>query len=1080
MSTYNRSQGVKIHLQSVFTEDTSIGLYNATSALAGDAASGQADITVADGSVFDAGDTVVVTDNNNSSIYVIESISTNTLTMTANLRHTYETAESAQVDCSQFRLALNAITGTTLTWKTGILKEVPAIEERFNSVQGGGYVQLSEMAVTLDNTSQFYKELSDISCNIDGLRADIVEFIRDVSGSTTTETNIYRGKINIDEWSITNYLIPIKPPDRNSNIITEVVVDDEKTTIPATFGTINNAKMIRSVYETETKTNEQIWNPFKNYSTQLYPANTITVFPVAEEPSSPQLTLEVRIAESITYQGNGTETPSNLFVEVVKGTGKGQVRKVTQYEHTNGTEQDNCIKITIEKYWATQPIGSYAGTLEDQSYVKFVEFTESFKLDNWKCKSFLDENDNETTSDFDVSVFDDNGSVSISETPSSTNTVKVPVEKASDEFTKLSNIAFEVDDTDYNNQLNILPQFFSSGFKKMTSFRVVPIENVELGDWGVSLDGWVDSGSLFLKHAAGVYISAGAKDLESHVDTPQGLFKDKDYTTYQRYVVLRNGGFGRDRSTHHYFTLRLTMPPAPENFEFDAVYLGLHLSLESDGMVVGTEGEKQFTIRAGGWIGSYISEILENTDISPQNTLGSQHLAAAWCLPDNYYGADTNDQAFYAENATGAFTHWTGYDVTEAISGYTNFKFDGIESLDDYNSIYDLGIFWRRSMIAAYSYFSEIDVFEAAIIFAQSSDLKKNIFTNTKGRIFDDTWGGRKTAANLIENWLDQYEHICRLQNWSEEGDYSINYGQSYSDAALINTASSEGGFSGSRVLQLQSFNPSWQILKYNDGYTDNIKEKYLRSGWCVGYSNENGEECVSFLPATSTATPTDTISLADVVSTMQISNVREANQNNIYAEPFVRYNFNYGNNKFDDIIQVRYVHRSSYSDAGSTDATPGLDSSDGEYFWNRCNTELWPRTRVVNEPPQTLTDQHMIRTYGDAKTFLDYWITWQLCKRISVPVYYAKAYTWHVGRHIYLNLPHQTNGSPVECVIEGITKKLSDGACVLDLVMLDSVGDVSGYYIQDVTYGTAAGAAYEWLDTTTEYGNTNDKQDNT
>jgi len=67
------------------------------SLLTAQAAAAQADVAVVDGTLFFAGQTVTIADDNASEDATISSIATNTLTMTAVLTNTYETADNAKV-----------------------------------------------------------------------------------------------------------------------------------------------------------------------------------------------------------------------------------------------------------------------------------------------------------------------------------------------------------------------------------------------------------------------------------------------------------------------------------------------------------------------------------------------------------------------------------------------------------------------------------------------------------------------------------------------------------------------------------------------------------------------------------------------------------------------------------------------------------------------------------------------------------------------------------------------------------------------------------------------------------------------
>ena len=78
--------------------DARITLSDVSSLLSGNAASGQPDVAVADGSLFEAGLIVTISDDNDSEEKTIDSILGNTLTMTVNLTNAYTTAANGAVN----------------------------------------------------------------------------------------------------------------------------------------------------------------------------------------------------------------------------------------------------------------------------------------------------------------------------------------------------------------------------------------------------------------------------------------------------------------------------------------------------------------------------------------------------------------------------------------------------------------------------------------------------------------------------------------------------------------------------------------------------------------------------------------------------------------------------------------------------------------------------------------------------------------------------------------------------------------------------------------------------------------------
>src|SRR5690606_15731078 len=85
------------------------------------------------------------------------------------------------------------------------------------------------------------------------------------------------------------------------------------------------------------------------------------------------------------------------------------------------------------------------------------------------------------------------------------------------------------------------------------------------------------------------------------------------------------------------------------------------------------------------------------------------------------------------------------------------------------------------------------DIYELALVFEKSLDIKSFIFARFVGLAFPSTWGGRKTAGNLIQSPVDILEHVKREQNWSDN-----------SGIALIKT-SGDGSFDDSSLAEVKA-----------------------------------------------------------------------------------------------------------------------------------------------------------------------------------------------------------------------------------------------------------------------------------
>ena len=354
----------------------------------------------------------------------------------------------------------------------------------------------------------------------------------------------------------------------------------------------------------------------------------------------------------------------------------------------------------------------------------------------------------------------------------------------------------------------------------------------------------------------------------------------------------------------------------------------------------------------------------------------------------------------------------------------------------------------------------------SALINVASGELS---YDNLSGTFTDgeQITGGTSTATAYIhrDNGTDKML-ITRVSGVFQD-DEEITGGGSGATADVNGAVRrAEGGFDSPRLNDLRDRRYSYQILDYAKSWTKRFKQDMLLASWSVGYINEYGEECMAFLPKVDSDTITDSITLADVPDGMNPSGVTEPQPKDVFCEPFVRYAWNPGAKKFDGIISIKQVHRGAYS----SDYTPGFGSGEGEQFWTFCHEQLWDRYHQIETPPSNLTDQYFISTYDDAKWFLTTWLDWMLVRRVTVPVYYEKGKDWHVGKHVYLTLPHQTDGVQQEAVIERIRKHRASNTCEVSLAYW--VETPADFYIKDVMYTAGEGADADWKDTM-DTGNT-------
>ncbi len=967
---------------------------------------------------------------------------------------------------SWFRWIESDITGTADAWKSGIITPngIEPIKEIGNFKRGGGFVNVSPIRITLCNTAKFYKSLDDASIGISGLRAEIVEFVQNVGTDFVDETVLAYFITNIKEWTVGNYEFTLEPPVYNRNAPMGIQIDSENypdasvenigKIIPLTFGDFSEkyakatkTAKVERIYDIDLLENlltDNVGVFFGSPIFEIEEPQNISTFPVIAAGASPSITYTIQIARSGSWNGTFNFVPTDLYLKVNEvGGGNeanvGKYRKITRMQNTVSNFE---IQITIGEY--------FEGDLDAQAdahgaWVSIVKIVHKFAFDNMPCKAFLDaETKAELARDVHLFTYNSSKNAIVS---SDENAKLYRVREDTPAFIRIPPYGYIIDTVDANkNKLVIIPSLFESSVDNIVAYLIKPLSDIRLfgdddSEESRNLDVWDHLG--YYRRGDGIY-SFGIPTYWSFSNTApimaNAIDKDKSTSAYLNYSFLTDGNVWAH-------AIRFFLPEFPDfigdNFE---TYLVLKITSDLNGDAA--MGVTNLNFRTRRFLGAsylfYEKAIDDNAD-----TVVLEN------LPDFYFSEDGDNEEFY-------YSH----DTATKISGYPILKIDEITDKATYQAIFDgILLFKRTSQTTASNVLDKIYIYEAAIMFKYGASISDTVYTHMKGRIFNDTWaddgGDRKTAANLIENPIDQYEHACRLQNFSEVGNTTIEAGKAYAPGALINTANAVGGFDYTGLDQLRDLRFSFQITNYEKSWTKPFKEEMLQSIFCAGYIDKSGKECITFLPKNASTTPTDTITLASVPLGMYPGPVQEPQPADFFCEPFVRYNWNESAQKFDGLIAIKQVNR---SDGWNQAYTPGFEGGEGQAVWERCHNELWDRYHQIENIPSELTDCRFISTYNDAKWYLTTFIDWMLVRRIPVPVYYELAKTWHVGRHVYLQLPHQTNNVQCEAVVEGIVKNKNAGYCELSLAFW--VEQPLSYFYKDTMTKQADGADADWKDT--------------
>jgi hypothetical protein len=778
------------------------------------------------------------------------------------------------------------------------------------------------------------------------------------------------------------------------------------------------------------------------------------------------------------------------YVHVVDGKSSGKYRRI---ENARCYLAIDPSVIYVKLYECFEETLAFDATARatDQSWVEIIGIDREYEADKWPCKSFTDESGVETSSPLYL--------YSYSEQSSARGTVVVgevvlPVTERPKDFIRLPQYAYTEIAGGDKNSIEINATLFKDDPDEMFAYHFIPVQSLdpyveanlsELNGEG-TLGGW----SGYVACPAPFYTPSSSDFFPTYrrIENVQELgsrtaVSDKSLATYYGY----SGEYAFIETSRPRVALMFFfVPPSiSRKVSFDKCYLGIHSRAErSEGYTKDelSGHDEKLVVRWRKWIGNALDISGWGDAVSTVNP----QLVHPWTedfvsdgapsfasLPDYYSGADSGSKYFYYENVADGV----------GMFGLSRYEIDGIDSYEKYLSIEKVFVGFRSWLQINYGTGSDEKHFrfcihELCMILEKKISIKECIFSPMRGRIYNDTWGTRRTSANLISNPIDVLEHVLRLQNWSETGETmpSAGWGHAYGITAKIDTSTSYGGFDHASLGSLKGASCARQVLGIEQSATREMVDSLCRDFFLCQYKRtytttpaEAGQEQVAYLLNDTAAT--ETITLDDVIG--DIGQVQEPKIEDIFCEPYVRFCWNPAREKFDRVISVKN------SGAATWDAsyTPGFSASEGEAFWGLCH-DMWDRYGVVTPPPTYMVDKYWIYSYTEAKQYLERWISWMQLRRLNLSVGYVKGRAWHVAMKVELTLPHQTNGTAVECMIEHVSKSKNDNRVELDLILLDQVSTESMYLKESYLTKTERGASGyadqdEDVQTKTERGGT-------
>lgn len=943
-------------------------------------------------------------------------------------------------------------------WKSGILADraISSISQSVDLKKTGGTSRVESVVVKFTNiisNSQFWTILQTIGIDLHGLYATIYELRTDIElqAPTSLATAIYYGKTEEITWNETTYEMTIVDPKlfRNKKISSKA---SSGKNIPICIGTMQKVSLVKTENTEYVLTNKWFYDEG---------LETVSMFPVI------QVTLDtdgapVGLICQLKDGGSGVSWsfPENLYVEVVEGNGTGQRRKVTAIVAGVQPATVQCQFDPMESAL------HYEG--DNQSVVRFVDVTTIYSADSAACGGFLNDSGSQTT------------------TPA-------VYKYENDMYNRISDFALTTQVTDNKkNKLKLDYKMVTGG--NIDGVVIVPASSVALCDdatlsnWSLPgyrklFDGWycgtqTDYGSISLSEGSlsntiDKNYSTRAMYRIGYVATnafcliikppaiPESLSFDKCYIGIKyrmdssplnspvidfTHKILWRRFFGESKQIWSHFVdsrsdlvgsswtidnlpdFYYTPTPSTGNKNF---YFQQNSVASSNPFTCKTTGFKTPGVFEINGIAKsnygIIDEIALILDLYNNNTSGQYYadisiyeIAFIFAKSDAV-GGDVIGGTFEGRVFDGIWEPWTAYTgdpyktvIDRDLSSPPSSPVAG----DKYLVASSGSGAWSGwdSRVAVWSGSSWYSLIPQDGNVVEVSD--ESIWLMWSNSAWRET---RRQPTATVSSTVDVLEMSLRMQRWADP-DGSV-------DSPMILGGSADGGFDNSGLAEPRSVKYARQFVNEID--TAELISDVCRSGWLVNYVNSGGYEEVKFLLESST--PSETILFTDIKSDIGIGDVEEPRLEDVFTEPYVNYDYDEIAGTYKT-LSITNTDQAAFSSSYVSGFTTG--DTDAAILWSLCQT-IRGKFKNVEPPPSELTDRRGIYRYDDAKWYLTCWIFWMGKKRIKIPVSWEKGRLYTIGMHVYLNLPHQTNGTLTHCVIEAIVKNIYDNFVEVRLIIL-------------------------------------------
>ena len=1076
--------GVKIYLrdfQQPVTANATLGLFNRIATLSQQLNSNSTMLKTFNVAPFEVNEAIqIYKDVNTQETNIITGISPtmNALFLLHTSTNLYP-ANTTQVQAaSVFRVCQNDIVNPNEAWKSGVLMQngIGNFSRKIDLRRMGNIATPGDCTVQFNNTNKFYQEMKNRGIYFNGLVAKIIKFTGNI------EVSRWMGECQKPSWTSKRYIIPMKGLYNKRIASCSTTINNDPITgnfpnasddkngniIPITIGSFlmvgGNPQCAKFVRISDVET--PLINDTNILST-LLPSGQ-TVFPIIATGTAPAVTYTIQLGLS----GSGYAIPNlvGMWMKVIIGgstDGKSQVGRYRQITAASLVDQQYWLDVTINSVFEED----LADTGTYQAWVSIVSLNYQFYGDMWPLKGFYDLNGNIITNG--VSLFAYNtaqDTLNYQRTQvydARGNEVGINLKKQIG-FTPIAKFGYNVVQGMGGNILQLNPLMCDGDPNVIYSFDIFPLLSTITRYAAANASAWglgTDDIPLNPVRSPNIYCNDSSMELLGYTIISVGSVNpsnDQNDSTFEQHQF----GLSFHSDTGHtiWAVYEIQIDMSKILIEYSNYFLGLNI--------------KTGTNTGGGWniacplkirFRRFLGPITDILDTSvgqkyqDQGGAGGQPFDAHSSvnnLPDYYYinrGHPDNNLAFY-QIASSIATQLA------AITGYSAFPLTGITSIELLRSIYRIGIISgvTQNSGSQYAFFRVINFNELAIICQKQDNIADDIFVLCAGRIFNSTWGGRKTPTDLIADPVNTLEHFCRLQNGSENGiaPYA-GWGKGYWENAPIKITG-DGSFDDAGLTALKVYQCSGQITDAKNAATNVIKKKLCYQFGMVNYVDGDGNECVKPLQKSLTS-PSDTITLAQIIDRSSIK-VYEPDPADVYPEPYINYNFNIGSGNYDGLIKVMNTDYENPTLTQKGFFVQGCRNAEtASNLWGLCYN-LMQRVHNIEPPPGDMTDLDFIRDYDTALAHLTDWINWMYNPEIEFKCSSVQtgADAWLEAHRFILSLPHQTNDISIECILEEITVNPNNEHEVLIKAIMLSDTIPQGFNFEDSIQSGALG----WQDT--------------